>query len=311
MPEPGPRGPAGENLGVIAARLGISRPSPYQDMLLDFIERQAARLAMQRRPPASSDEWHAGRDGLRRRFQRALGLAPFPARTELNARVTGTIERPAYRIEKVIYEPRPGFTAAAHLYLPRGRQGPSPAVLYSPGHWMENGKLEPDIQACCANLARLGFVALVYDPIGQGERLGTWRDHGHLELLIAGQTQAGLMAWESVRAIDYLLSRPEVDPARLGMTGASGGGLNTFCTCAIDERIQVSVPVCFINTFLDMMKAQRNRNWEDGVDLCNQIPAVMTFASMSDVCGLFAPKPLCVVAGVQDHMFPISGAREA
>jgi dienelactone hydrolase len=175
---------------------------------------------------------------------------------------------------------------------------------------MENCKLEPDIQLFCANLAARGFVVLVYDPIGQGERLGDWLDHGHLEPLLVGLSQEGLMVWESMRALDYLVSRPEVDPGRIGMTGASGGGLNTFYTSAVDERIQVSVPVCYITTFFSMMTAERDRNWEDGVDLCNQVPGVMAYAEMSDICGLFAPKPLCIIAGVRDWMFPIEGVRE-
>jgi dienelactone hydrolase len=175
---------------------------------------------------------------------------------------------------------------------------------------MENCKLEPDIQIFCANLAARGFVVLVYDPIGQGERLGDWLDHGHLEPLLIGLSQEGFMVWESTRALDYLVSRPEVDPSQIGMTGASGGGLNTLYTSAVDERIKVSIPVCYITTFFSMMTAERDRNWEDGVDLCNQVPGVMTYAEMSDICGLFAPKPLCIIAGVRDWMFPIEGVRD-
>ena len=187
---------------------------------------------------------------------------------------------------------------------------PAPAVLYVPGHWMENGKLEPDIQICCANLAAQGFVVLVYDPLGQGERLGNWLDHGHLEPLLVGISQAGLMVWESIRAVDYLISRPEVDPGKVGMVGSSGGGLNTLYSCAIDDRILVSVPVCFVTTFLSAMTAERDLNWEDGVDLCNQVPGVMAYAEMSDLCALFAPKPLCVIAARFDRMFPIEGTRQ-
>jgi cephalosporin-C deacetylase-like acetyl esterase len=280
-------------------------------MLLDFLETQAQRLADRLPKPDTKEAWLRRADELRPRLLHSLGLARFPDRHPLVPQVVGAIERPAYRIEKLVYEPRPGFRVSAHLYLPRQAAFPAPAVLYSPGHWMENGKLEPDVQTCCANLARLGLVVLVYDPIGQGERLGDWLDHGHLEPLLVGLSQAGLMVWESMRAIDYLAGRPEVDPQRIGMTGASGGGLNTVFTSAVDERIQASVPVCFVNTFLSMMTAQRDRNWEDGVDLCNQVPGVMAYAEMSDVCGLFAPRPLCVIAAVRDWMFPIQAVRQA
>jgi dienelactone hydrolase len=288
---------------------GIDRDSPYRAMLLDHIEQQAQRLAAELPGAETTESWEARRAELKPRLLHSLGLAKFPDRTPLKAEIVGAIKGPEYAIQKLVYESLPGFRVTAHLYLPKYAKFPAPAVLYVPGHWMENGKLEPDIQRCCANLAGRGIVALVYDPIGQGERLGDWLDHGHLEPLLVGVSQEGLMVWESMRAIDYLVSRPEVDPRRLGMTGASGGGLNTFYTSAVDERIQVSVPVCYITTFLAMMTAERDRNWEDGVDLCNQVPGVMAYAEMSDICGLFAPKPLCIIAGIRDWMFPIEGVR--
>lgn len=289
---------------------GIDHHSPYRAMLLDFIEDHARRLAAGQARPDTLAAWLQRQAGLKPRLLHSLGLARFPERSLLRARITGEIERPDYVLQKLVYESRPGFPVSAHLYLPRQADFPAPAVLYAPGHWMENGKLEADIQLCCANLARLGFVALVYDPIGQGERRGDWLDHGHLEPLLIGLSQEGLMVWESMRAIDFLCSRPEVDDRRIGMTGASGGGLNTFYTSAVDERIRVSVPVCYITTFLDMMRAERDRNWEDGVDLCNQVPGVMAYAEMSDICGLFAGNPLCIIAGIRDWMFPIDGVRQ-
>jgi dienelactone hydrolase len=289
---------------------GIDRDSPYRAMLLDFIERQAQRLANGLPKPESRESWVIRKADLKTRLLHSLGLPRLRKRTPLNPRILGIIERSDFAIEKLVYESLPGFRVTAHLYLPKHASSPAPAVLYTPGHWMENCKLEPDIQLFCANMARRGFVVLVYDPIGQGERLGSWRDHGHLEPLLVGLSQAGLMVWESMRAIDYLARRPEVDPERVAMTGASGGGLNTFYTSAVDERIQVSVPVCYITKFYSMMTAERDRNWEDGVDLCNQVPGVMAYAEMSDISGLLAPKPLCIIAGVRDWMFPIQGVRE-
>src|SRR5262245_66333157 len=94
------------------------------------------------------------------------------------------------------------------------------------------------------------------------------------------------------------------------MTGSSGGGLNTFYTCAVDERIGVSVPVCYVDTFFAMVHAERDRNWEDGVDLCNQVPGVAAYAEMWDICGLLAPKPQCLIAAVHDWLFPIAGVRQ-
>jgi cephalosporin-C deacetylase-like acetyl esterase len=291
--------------------LGIDRDSPYRNMVLDFIEERARQLAARLPSPETKAGWLQRAAELNAPLLHSLGLTNLSERTPLNAQVMGKLERSDYIIEKLVYEPRPGFAVSAHLYLPRQAHFPAPAILYSPGHWMENCKLEPDVQLCCANLARLGFVTLVYDMIGQGERLGDYAfDHGHLEPLLVGQCQEGLMVWESIRAIDYLVSRPEVDPGRIGMTGSSGGGLNTFYTSAVDERIQVSVPVCYVNTFLLMMAAERDRNWEDGVDLCNQVPGVMAYAEMADICGLIAPKPQCIIAAIHDLLFPIEGVRQ-
>lgn len=308
--EMGPTMPANLTLEEAIALRGADRDSPYRTMLLDFIEKQAQYLAAGLPEPKTRDAWLRRIGELRSRLLHSLGLDRLPRSTRLEVQTLGTIERSGYAIQKLVYECLPGFAVTAHLYLPRHAAAPAPAVLYSPGHWMENCKLEPDIQVCCANLARLGFVVLVYDPIGQGERLGDWLDHGHLEPLLVGLSQEGLMVWESMRAIDYLVSHPQVDPQRIGMTGASGGGLNTLYTSAVDERIQVSVPVCYVNTFFLMMTAERDRNWEDGVDLCNQVPGVMAYAEMSDICGLFAPKPLCVIASIRDWMFPIEGVHQ-
>lgn len=302
---------SGFNLKETISLLSLEPDSPYQNMVLDFIEAQARQLAARLPKPQTKEGWLQRAAELHAPLLHSLGLTHFPERTPLNAQVVGKLEYPNYAIEKLIYEPRPGFKVSAHLYLPGQRDFPAPAVLYSPGHSMENSKLDPDIQFCCANLARLGFVTLVYDPIGQGERLGDYAfDHGHLEPLLVGQCQEGLMVWESIRAIDYLVSRPEVDSGRIGMTGSSGGGLNTFYTSAVDERIQVSVPVCYVNTFFMMMAAERDRNWEDGVDLCNQVPQVMAYSEMSDICGLLAPKPQCIIAAIHDSLFPIEGVRQ-
>ncbi|MGC8878774.1 MAG: alpha/beta hydrolase family protein [Anaerolineae bacterium] len=289
---------------------GIDRELPGSAMVLDFIEAYAAHLAAQLPYPESQADWLVRATEVATRLRCSLGLDRLaPYRTPLNAQVVGVLPRIGYNIEKVIYETLPDLWVAAHVYVPADLRKPAPAILFAPGHWMENGKLEPDIQVCCANLALRGFVVLVYDPIGQGERLGDWMEHGHLEPLLVGVSQAGLMVWESMRALDYLLSRPEVDGVRVGMTGASGGGLNTFYTSALDARIAASVPVCFVTTFYQMMTAERDRNWEDGVDLCNQVPEVMAYAEMSDIGGLFAPKPLCLIAAQHDWMFPIAGTR--
>ena len=288
---------------------GVDRPPADTEMLLNFVE----KLAQQQSVPAlaqTREELEARRPLLQKRLRHSLGLDPWPERTNLNARTVGTLERSGYKIEKLVYEAWPGLIMTAHLYLPDSLKQPSAGLVYACGHWMEAGKLAPPVQSFCAMAATLGIVTLVYDPIGQGERLESWRDHGHLNALLVGKSQLGLMVWESIRSLDYLLSRPEVDPKRVGMTGASGGGLNAFFTTAIEDRFACSIPVAYPCTFSAAMQAERDLNWEDGTDVCNQVPQVMSYAEMSDIASLFIPKPYMILSGTRDKIFPIAGVRQ-
>ncbi len=255
--------------------------------------------------------WPPARLEARRNLYQNLGLDPLPQRiSNTPPRLIGKVERDGYTIERLILEPRPHFLMPIHLYVPNGVLFPAPAILYAPGHWMINGKTEPDIQACCIGLAKLGFVVLVFDPIGQGERGASFADHSRRDFLLLGISQEGLMVWESMCAIDYLLTRPEVDGNRIGMTGASGGGLNTIYTSAADERISVVVPVCYVTSFSRFFRAIRDLNWNNANDLCNQVPNVIRDADMAGLCGLIHPRPLLVINGWLDPQFPVIGAQE-
>jgi cephalosporin-C deacetylase-like acetyl esterase len=278
-------------------------------MLLDFIERLAQNQPLLA-PAQSWEELHARRIPLQLRLRHSLGLDPWPERAPLNVRTTGVSQKTGYRIEKVIFEAWAGLPVTGHLYIPERVDFPVPGLVYACGHWMEAGKLAPEVQSFCATAASLGILSLVYDPIGQGERLGSWRDHGHLNPLLVGKCQLGLMVWESIRALDVLLSRPEVDPEKIGMTGASGGGLNTFFTTAIEDRFTCAIPVAYPCTFILAMHAERDLNWEDGTDICNQVPQVMSYAEMSDIASLFIPRPYMVLSGKRDKIFPIAGVRQ-
>jgi cephalosporin-C deacetylase-like acetyl esterase len=288
---------------------GVDRPPADAEMLLNFVE----RLAQNQSVPAlakTRDELLARRAPLQMRLRHSLGLDPWPERTPLNARMVGELNRPGYKIEKWVYEAWAGLLVTAHLYIPDPLEQPSAGLVYACGHWMESGKLALPVQSFCAAAATLGIITLVYDPIGQGERLEGWRGHGNLNALLVGQCQLGLMVWESIRALDYLQSRPEVDPGRVGMTGASGGGLNTFFTTAIEDRFACAIPVAYPCTFSAAMQAERDLNWEDGTDVCNQVPQVMSYAEMSDIASLFLPKPYLILSGTRDKIFPIAGVRQ-
>ena len=177
-------------------------------------------------------------------------------KTPLNPRITGTIDRGAYRIEKVIFESHPEIYVTANLYIPNGRKGPFPGVLAPLGH-TRNGKAYRNYAYVYQTLARKGYVVLAFDPFGQGERYqyldprtgkilyGPTGEHSQAgrPMLLFGSTFAQYRAWDGVRALDYLLSRPEVDPEKIGLTGQSGGATMTMYLCALEPRIKVAVEV--------------------------------------------------------------------
>lgn len=295
---------------LVEHMIGLKTERAFGAMLLDFIESETDRLGRQAVASLTADQWPGHKEDARRKLLASLGLAPLPMRTPLHPRAVGTVEEDDYRIERLVFEPQPGFEVPGLLYLPKGTALPVPAVLYCEGHWMQWGKMEPDIQACCIGLAKLGFVAFVFDPIGQGERGASFVDHAHLELLPLGLTQEGLMVWEHMRAIDYLLTRPEVDGQRIGITGASGGGLSTVFTAAADTRIGAAVPVCYVTSYSRYLRAMRGLNWNNQGDLCNQVPNVVADAEMGGLCGLIWPRPLLIINGWQDPQFPVQGAQE-
>ena len=256
----------------------------------------------------SAGAWAARRQELRGKLRPSLGLDPLPERTPLNARTTGTIDEPNYVLEKIVYEAWPGIPVPAHLYLPRNAARPLPCVLYVLGHWY-GGKSEKDPRTFCAGMARHGVAVLTFDPMGQGERFAP-EEHGHRFPILAGLSQEGFMVWESMRAVDYLAARPEIDAARVGITGASGGGLNTVFTAAVDDRFAAVAPVCYPTTWDSFMDVMTGQNWNGGVDLCNQAPNCIRDASMADLMACAAPKPQMEISAVRDKDFQIGGARE-
>ncbi|HEV3005846.1 MAG TPA: acetylxylan esterase, partial [Pirellulales bacterium] len=189
-------------------------------------------------------------------------FGPEPERTPLAPRVTGTVDRETYRIERVIFESRPEFPVTANVYVPKGRKFPLPGVVGSCGH-SANGKAAEAYQSFAQGLARMGYVTLIFDPIGQGERLqytdDEWKPRrgvGVAEHLYAGNQQflvgeffGAWRAWDGTRALDYLLTREEVDAGHVGITGNSGGGTMTTWLCGLDRRWTMAAPGCFVTTF--------------------------------------------------------------
>jgi cephalosporin-C deacetylase-like acetyl esterase len=284
----------------------LSAP-PRAGMVPAFILARADALAVRSGDPSPSVSPEA-RDVLRRRLRDALGLDRVP-RTD-RCELRGRIERDGYVIEKLVYEATPGLPVPAHLYLPDG-PGPHPAVVHAPGHWMENAKLEPNLQRFNAHLARNGVVVLCYDTLGQGERRIGWHQHGQLAPLLVGFTSLGLMVRDSLAALDLLELRDEVDAARLGMTGTSGGGYSTIFASALDERIRAAAIACIVNTHAGGMRdAALGTGWDGWIDLCNQVPRLCAAGTMGEILASAAPRSLRIVHAMSDPSFPIGGARE-
>ena len=246
-------------------------------------------------------------------------LGPLPEKTPLEAETTGSFTRDGYKVEKVVFQSRPHYYVTANLYLPEG-QGPFPGILGPCGHSL-NGKAAGVYQMVYSGLARLGCVVLVYDQPGQGERfmyydedLGESVFHPRwpstvehtmagIQCLLTGSSAATHFVWDGIRAIDYLVSRPEVDPSRIGVTGNSGGGTMSAYLSALDERIQVAVPSCYMTSWQMLWDTIGPQDAEQ-----NLLPFIANNLDFPDYAIAFAPKPYLINAAIQDF-FPIRGTR--
>jgi len=249
-------------------------------------------------------------------------IGTLPEKSELNVRVLGITETDGFRIEKVIFDSQPGFHVTALLYvpsdIPKGNPagGRFPAIVMAPGH-AASGKASDF--ATAAIFARNGFVVLSYDPIGQGERLqypdpahpGTslatrpTGEHGEagLQPTLIGDTMDRYLLWDSMRAVDYLAQRPEVDPKRIGAFGCSGGGAITAMAGALDPRIAAIGVACYTTSFETMLESIGPQDAEQSIP--HFIASGLDFP---DWIELAAPRPYVVIATYSD-MFPFAGAR--
>jgi dienelactone hydrolase len=242
--------------GAMAAAARAQAPTPpwapfreYAGCLPDYLRtlaadayaRRKARIAALNTPAAI----RAYQGWARETFVRLAG--GLPERTPLNARTIGAFERARYRVEKLVYESRPGFFVPANLYLPKDGSPPFPGVLFQMGH-SANGKAYDFYQRCCQGLVQLGYVVLAFDPMGQGERIyypqpgrpGSPTDEHTVpgrQMLLVGQTASAMLVWDAIRSLDVLAAHPLVDPRRLATTGQSGGGTLSMLLVAADERL--------------------------------------------------------------------------
>ena len=243
---------------------------------------------------------------------------PFPEKTPLNAKVTGVIKKEGYKIEKIVFESMPSFYVTGCLYIPDDK-GKMPAILFTSGHTQESFRYEP-YQIIILNLVKKGFIVFGIDPLSQGERIQlydaqknasaigpTTREHGYLgnQCIIAGVSLAKYFIWDGIRSIDYLLTRKEVDPERLGVTGQSGGGTQAAYIFACDDRIKAGAPVNYITGYRRLLESIGPQDAEQ-----NFYHVVSNGITHADFLELRAPNPAIIVAGTRDF-FNIQGARES
>jgi hypothetical protein len=252
---------------------------------------------------------------IRDAFLASIGGLP-PRDTALNARVTGTLDRDAYRIEKIIFESLPQAYVTSNLYVPNGLTGPAPAVLYVSGHHLD-AKHEPEYQRVCHDLAINGFVVFSIDPVGQGERVahrdpdtrempwqwGTTEHSQHgLQCILTGTSIARYFLHDMVRALDYMETRDEIDASRIGVTGNSGGGTQTSLLCMSgDARVKCAVPCTYITSREHYFMA-------GGAQDSEQIQYAMTANGINydDFFLPIAPTPV-LIGAVDSDFFPTEG----
>jgi cephalosporin-C deacetylase-like acetyl esterase len=251
---------------------------------------------------------------IRRKVLEAIG--GFPAKTPLNARITGTLERDGYRIEKLIYESQPQFYVTANLYIPAAGKPPYPAIVGSAGH-STDGKAQNLYQSVWISLAKKGFVVLAWDPPGQGERYEYWdaaknkprfsntTEHSTagVQCLLTGGNYARYELWDAIRGVDYLLTRKEVDPKRLGAAGNSGGGTMTSYLLVVEPRLAAATPSCYLTSWEKLWAGPGPQDAEQ--DFAGFLKDELDFP---DYLIAFAPKPVKMMTAIRDY-FPIEGAR--
>ena len=286
------------------------------DHVCDLAEPLFERARRQRSHISTPEDVVSRQEYVRRAFVELIG--GLPERTPLSPRCLGRLARDGYRVEKIVFESRPQFHVTANLYLPERRE-PGPAVVVPCGHAAE-GKASESVQRLAQGLVRGGFVVLVYDPIGQGERSQYWDEVGRAsriglcvpeheyagtQALLVGRNLAAWRIWDGLRAIDYLCSRDEVDVSRIGCTGCSGGGTLTTYLFALDERIAAAMPVCYVTSreaWLATGMIADAEQVQDGI--------IATGIDHSDLCVAGAPRALRIGAARGDF-FPLDGTHRA
>ena len=251
-------------------------------------EQGAAKLASLQQRLKTERDWRQRADSIRAHVRRGMDLEVYPAKTPLNPRIRNKKTFDGYTVESVVFESLPGFFVTGNLYKPAGKlRKKSLAVILSPhGHFPEEddyGRFQRDVQSRCAAMAKMGALVFAYDMVGWGESVQL--PHKDPRVLT-------FQTWNSIRALDFMLSQPEADAERVAVTGASGGGTQTFMLAAVDERVKVSMPVVMVSAHFF-----GGCSCESGMPVHKNGDTVYTNAEIA--CAI-APKPLLLVSNGSD-----------
>lgn len=286
-------------------------PGPGDAALKDYFRVETETIAKASLADIhSAADWDAKKGEYRRQLAEMLGLDPMPPKTDLKPVITGKLDQPLFTVEKLYFQSRPGLYVTANLYIPKGLTQPAPTILYVCGHGnvKKNGisyGSKVAMQHWPGWFARNGYVCMIIDTLELGEiegehhgtyRLGMWWWHDR------GYTPAGVEAWNSIRALDYLETRPEVDQTRLGVTGRSGGGAYSWWLAALDDRIKVAVPTAGITDLNDHVV---NGTIEGHCDCMFMVNSYRW--DFGQVAALVAPRPLLIQNTDKDTIFPLEG----
>lgn len=251
-------------------------------------EQGAAKLSALRARIQTEAQWRARADSIRQHVRRGMELDVYPKRTPLNAKFRNKKTFDGYTVEAVAFESLPGFFVTGNLYRPTGKYKKQSlaAILMPHGHFPKEddyGRFQRDVQYGAATMAKMGALVFAYDMVGWGE--SQQLPHKHSKVL-AFQT------WNSMRALDFILSFPEADPARVAVTGASGGGTQSFMLAALDDRVKVAMPVVMVSAHFF-----GGCSCESGMPVHKNGNTVYTNAEIT--CSI-APRPLLLVSDGND-----------
>jgi len=292
-----------------------SESLPWQRMLAsrEMVNRYLVSIARQLTNDAAAEfqsvaSWEKVKEQRRLELLDMLGLEPLPQRSPLNARITGVIDKPEYTIEKLAFESLPKIFATANLYLPKKRSNRVPAVIYVCGHAVSPQGSKVMYQHHAITFAKQGYACLIIDPIQIAETFALHHGVYNLEMpewYARGYTPAGVEVWNVIRALDYLETRREVDKSRFGITGRSGGAAMSWFSAAVDSRLKVAVPVMGNSTYAANVAANTQKGH------CDCMFPINTYQhDLMTQGALIAPRPLYMMHGKQDTLFPIPGYEE-